>query len=262
MPTFFRRLSPFLMLGALLLAPGPARAQAPAAAAEVGVDEKLGQTVPLDLVLTDEEGRATTLRALLDKPTLLTLNYFRCAGICTPQLNGMAEVLDKVRSEPGRDFQVITVSFDERDTAEMAAQKRTNYLAELHRPVPQSGWRFLTGPAAATQALADAVGFRFKRQGDGFIHAGAAMVLSPKGKITRYLYGTSYLPADVDLAVQEAAKGEAQPSINKLLKFCFSYDPQGRRYVLNLTSVVAAVTLVLAAVFVGFLVLRKGKKEA
>jgi protein SCO1/2 len=244
----------------LALAPAPARAQA-APVPEVGVDERLGQTVPLDLVLKDEEGRPISLRALVDKPTLLTLNYFRCSGICTPQLNGMAEVLGKVQARPGLDFQVITVSFDERDTFEMAAQKRTNYLAEIHRPVPQAGWRFLTGPAGTTKALADAVGFRFRREGDSFIHAGCAIVLSPSGRITRYLYGTSYLPADVDLAVQEAARNEVQPSINKLLKFCFSYDPQGRRYVLNLTSIAAALTLVLAAAFVGFLVLRKGKEN-
>jgi protein SCO1 len=254
-------LNHLLVLAALVLstlgAPA-ARAQAPAAS-DVGVEEHLGRAIPLDLVLNGEDGKPVSLRTLLDKPTLLTLNYFRCAGICTPQLGGVADVLDKVQTEPGRDFQVITVSFDERDTPEMAAQKRANYLGELHRAVPQSGWRFLTGPPAVTKLLADAVGFRFKKEGDGFIHAGVAIMLSPQGKVTRYLYGTSYLAADLDLAVQEAARGEAQPSINKLLKFCYTYDPQGRRFVLNLTSVAAAFTLLVAVLFVGFLIVR-GRK--
>ena len=176
-------------------------------------------------------GQARHPRTLIDKPTILTLNYFRCAGICTPLLNGVVEVLNRTKAEPGKDFQVVTVSFDDRDTPEIAAQKRTNYLKEIKRPFPPSAWRFLTGDAAPPRkALADSVGFKFKREGDDFIHAGAIIVLSPKGKVTRYMYGITYLPADLQMAVHEAARGEAQPTINKLLKFCFSYDPAGRKY--------------------------------
>ncbi len=260
-----------LALGLLLLAGPGLRAQAPAAPAtpaaptfspqEVGVDEKLGQTVPLDLVLKGEDGQPVTLRSLIDKPTILTMNYFRCAGICTPQLNGLVEVLNKVDAQPGKDFQVITVSFDDRDTPEMATQKRTNYLGEMTRPFPSGGWRFLTGDAATTKALADSVGFKYKRVGDDFVHAGALMILSPKGKVTRYMYGITYLPADLQMALQEAARGEAHPSINKLLSFCFSYDPHGRKYVLNFTKVAAAITLLAAAIFVLVLVF-KGRGKA
>jgi len=256
-------------LGAMLLAAPAVRAQSearPAAPAptftaeEVGVDEKLGQTIPLDLVLKDEAGKPVSLRSLVDKPTILTLNYFRCAGICTPQLNGLADVLNKVNANPGKDFQVITVSFDDRDTPEMAAQKRTNYLGEITRPFPPVAWRFLTGDAATTRALAGSVGFKYKRVGDDFVHAGAIMILSPQGKVTRYMYGITYLPADLELALQEAARGEAHPSINKLLKFCFSYDPQGRKYVLDFTKVAAAITLLAAAIFV-FALVSKGRKK-
>lgn len=256
-------------LGLLLLLAAPGlRAQAPAAPEapafspqEVGVDEKLGQSVPLDLVLKGEDGQPVALRRLIDKPTILTMNYFRCAGICTPQLNGLAEVLNKVSANPGRDFQVITVSFDDRDTPEMAAQKRTNYLGEITRPFPSGAWRFLTGDAATTKALADSVGFKYKRVGDDFVHAGAIMILSPQGKVTRYMYGITYLPADLDMALQEAARGEAHPSINKLLKFCFSYDPQGRKYVLNFTKLSMAITLLGAVIFLLVLVL-KGRGKA
>ncbi len=231
------------------------KAQTPAAAPtfgpeEVGINERLGATIPLDLELKGEDGKPVTLRQLIDKPTILTLNYFRCAGICTPQLGGVAEVLNRTQAIPGQDFQVLTVSFDERDDPEVAAQKRTNYLAEITRPFPPGAWRFLTGPGATTKALADSVGFKFKRVNDDFVHAAAIIFISPKGVVTRYMYGTTYLPADLQLAAQEAARGEAQPTINKFLKFCFSYDPAGRRYVLNTTSIGAAVIILAAVIFV------------
>ncbi|HEY3400137.1 MAG TPA: SCO family protein [Geothrix sp.] len=244
-------------------APGTPPAPAPAPPTftpqEVGIDEKLGATIPLDLVLKTEDGQSTTLRQLIDKPTLLTLNYFRCAGICTPQLNGVAEVLNRTEAVPGKDFQVLTVSFDERDEPEIAAQKRTNYLGEITRPFPPAAWHFLTGPAATTRALADAVGFKFKQVDNDFVHAAAIIFISPKGKVTRYMYGTTYVPADLQMAAQEAARGEAQPTINKFLKFCFSYDPAGRKYVLNTTTIGAAVIILAALIFVVTLV-RRGRK--
>ncbi len=134
-------------------------------AEQVGIDEKLGARVPLDLVLNDENGEPVTLGSLIDKPTILTLNYFRCAGICTPLLNGVADVVNQIKDQPGQDFQVITVSFDPGDTPEIAAQKQANYLKEIKRPIAPAAWRFLTGPAPATRALCDAVGFNFKAQG-------------------------------------------------------------------------------------------------
>jgi protein SCO1/2 len=252
------------LLGALLTA-GPARAQQSGAAPtfrpeEVGIDEKLGQQVPLDLVLKDEEGRAVKLGTLLDKPTILTLNYFRCAGICTPLLNGVTEVLNRTQAKPGVEFQVLTVSFDERDTPEIAATKRTNYIREIQRPFPPNAWRFLTGDGASTRALCDAVGFKFKRDGDDFIHAGAIIFLSPTGRVTRYMYGTTYLPADLQQAVAEAARGEAQPTINKWLKICFSSDPAGRKFVFSFTKTAAVLTILAAGLFVAA-VARKGRRK-
>ncbi|MDP1832862.1 MAG: SCO family protein [Geothrix sp.] len=266
-----RRTLLLLALAALTGFPAPLRAQAPGqpippapaptfTPQEVGIDEKLGATIPLDLELKDEDGKPVTLRQLIDKPTILTLNYFRCAGICTPQLSGVAEVLNRTEAIPGRDFQVLTVSFDERDDPEVAAQKRTNYLGEITRPFPPAAWRFLTGPGATTRALADAVGFKFKRVDEDFVHAAAIIFISPKGQVTRYMYGTSYLPADLQLAAQEAARGEAQPTIKKFLKFCFSYDPVGRKYVLSTTTIGATFTILAAVVFLIVLV-RRGRKS-
>jgi protein SCO1 len=230
---------------------------------EVGIDEKLGATIPLDLVLKDEEGNPVKLGTLIDKPTILTLNFFRCTGICTPLLNGVVEVINRSEALPGRDYQIVTVSFDDRDTPEVAMGKRTNYLKQIQKPFPPTAWHFLTGDAATTKALCDSVGFKFKRQGDQFIHAGAIIFLSPKGQVTRYMYGVTFLPADVQMAVNEAAKGEVRPTINKWLQFCFSYDPAGRRYVFSTTRTAATLILLMAGGFLAYLTLKRPRgKEA
>jgi protein SCO1/2 len=248
-----------LLLSAPLSAPSNAQDPPSFTAAEVGVDEKLGGQVPLDLTLTDEDGRPVQLRTLIDRPTVLTLNYFRCTGICTPLLNGIVDVINGTRVAPGKEFQVITVSFDPRDTAEIALQKRTNYLGQITRPFPPGAWRFLTGSGPTTKTLCDAVGFKFKPQGDGFIHAGVILFLSPRGVVTRYMYGVRFLPADFEIAALEASRGEVQPTIGKFLSFCFTYDPQGRRYVLNVTRLVGAAILLLAAAF-AIVVARRGRR--
>ncbi len=244
------------------IASPPAAAPPAFTAQEVGIDEKLGQPAALDLMLTDEGGGRVALRSLVDKPTILSLNYFRCAGICTPQLNGMVEVFNRTQAEPGKDFQVITVSFDPRDTAEIAAQKRVNYLNEIKRPFPQAAWRFLTGDGATAKALADSVGFKFKAQGEDFIHPATLIFLSPKGEITRYLYGVTYLPADLQMAAQEAVRGEARPTVSKWLNICFNYDPVGRKYVFSTTRTAAVITIFGAVAFVLVLALKKKRQPA
>jgi protein SCO1/2 len=216
---------------------------------DVGIDEKLGQSVPLDLMLIDEEGNRVALRALFDKPTILTLNFFRCTGLCTPLLNGVAELLQKTDQTPGKDFQVLTVSFDPRDDAELAGLKKQNYLKQLGPAFPPSAWRFLTGDPTSTKRLADSVGFRFAKKDDSYVHAGAIMVLASDGKVTRYLYGVTFLPFDVKMAVAEAQAGRVGPTIARFLKFCYSYDPAGRRYFLDVTRLAAAFTIMLAVGF-------------
>jgi protein SCO1/2 len=227
----------------------------------VGISERLGAQVSLDTILKDEDGKDTTLRQLIDKPTILTLNYFRCTGICTPLLNGMVDVLNQISLEPGKDFQVITLSFDPRDTPEMARQKRVNYMNQMKRQFPPPAWRFLTGEAQATRAVADSVGFIFRADGDQYVHPGAIMVLSPRGIVSRYMYGISFLPADVAMAIHEAAGGLVRPTISKLLAMCYSYDPQARRYVFNTTRIVGAVILVLAGVFAAFLLRSQARRR-
>jgi len=232
------------------VASGLAHAEAPAESPPgVGIDEKLGQTIPLDLKLIDEQGERIALRELIDRPTILTLNYFRCTGLCTPLLNGVADVLKHTDQIPGKDFRVVTVSFDPRDDAELAAAKKENYVKQFGPSFPASAWRFLTGDPISTKQLADSVGFSFIKHGEDYIHPGAIMVLSPAGRVTRYLYGVTFLPFDVKMAVTEAAQGQARPTIARFLSFCYSYDPAGHRYFFNITRVAAAFTLVLAAGF-------------
>jgi protein SCO1/2 len=156
---------------------------------------------------------------------------------------------------------VLTVSFDPRDNAELASLKKDNYLKQLGPGFPPGAWRFLTGDPVSTKRLADAVGFRFAKRGDDYVHAGAVMVLSPTGQVTRYLYGVTFLPFDVKMAVAEAAQGRTGPTIARFLKFCYSYDPAGRRYFLDITRVSAAFTIVLAAGF-GIAVAAKRKRRS
>jgi protein SCO1/2 len=225
------------------------------------IDEKLGSPAALDVVLRDELGNPVKLQPLVDKPTILTLNYFRCAGICTPLLHNLASALNSVELTPGRDFQVITVSFDPTDTPEVAHQKQTDYLGEMQRPFPPQAWRFLTGEASATRKLADSVGFQYHAQGDQYVHPGAIMILTPKGVVSRYIYGISFLAADLQIALQDASASQVRPSISRLAAVCYSYDPTSRTYVFSMTRTVATATLLLAGAFVLYLVLGRRRRS-
>jgi protein SCO1/2 len=239
----------------------PARAQA-SAPGEAGVDERLGAQVALDAVLKDEGGNDVTLRQLISKPTILTLNYFTCPGICSPLLNALADSLNQLPLDPGKDFQVITMSFDPSDTPEVAHHKRMNYLKQMKRPFPPAAWRFLTGSAQATKVVTDSVGFNFlPAPNGGFVHPGVLVVLTPKGIVSRYMYGIRFLPADVQMAIQDAASGHVRPTISRILAFCYSYDPQRRGYVLSITRLTGAAVLVFAAVFMIFVLRGKSRSN-
>jgi len=230
-----------LVLFALLAVTGLAQT-----GSEVDVDEKLGETVALDVPLVDENGNDITLRALVDKPTILIFNYFRCPGICPILLSSMVNVVNEMDLEPGRDYRLVAVSFDPTDTPE--------------RPFSPDAWRFLTGSAENTRAVADSAGFHYRKQSeDMFMHPGVIMLLTSDGILSRYIYGTSYQPAEVVMAIQEAAAGQVRPTISKVLSFCYSYDPEGRRYVFSITRFFGAAILALVAVFLVFVIFRKRK---
>nr|NQU88895.1 SCO family protein [Bacteroidota bacterium] len=205
----------------------------------LGIYEKLDDYVPDDLVFTNENGVEVNFKSLIDKPTVLVLVYFTCPGICSPLLDGIADVIGKTDLELGKDYQVLTVSFNEKETYDLAKSKKKNYVKQIKKDIDDSHWMWMVGDSTNIANLTNSVGFRFKREGDDFIHAAAIMVLSPDGKITRYLYGTYFLPFDLKMALAEAAKGKSGPTINKILNYCFSYDPEGKKYVFNITKVSA-----------------------
>lgn len=228
---------------------------------EIGIYERLGETIPSDIILINEYGQQVNLKSLITKPTIISLVYFRCPGICSPLLNGMTKTIDMTDIEPGKDYNIITLSFDQTEGYQMAAEKKENYLDQLTRKIPGDSWRFLTGDSLNIRRTADALGFKFKREGNDFIHGASIMVVSPEGKIVRYLYGTDYLPFDFKMAVTEATEGKVVPSISKIVKMCFSFDPEGRRYVLNVTRIAGAGILLLLGVFVVFLNVKKKKNK-
>lgn len=228
---------------------------------KVGIDEKLGETIPLDLSFLDETGKPVALKNLINKPTLLTLVYYRCPGICSPLMNGVSEVIDKMDMEPGKDFNIVTISFNPQEDYIMAQGKKENYLNNMKKKIPAESWKFLTGDSLSIAKITDAVGFRYQKQGEDYMHGAVLTILSQDGKIARYLYGTDFLPMDVKLAVIEASEGRSTPGINKLLKICYSYDPDGRKYVLNVTRIAGGGMLLLIAGFVLILTMKKKRNK-
>ena len=240
------------VLAAVLCAAPPAQAQLNEEAVEY--QEHLGETIPGDITLRDEQGQPVTLAQLVDKPTILMMVYFECPGICTPLLNEVADILGKSQLDPAKQpFQLVSVSFEPNDTPETARLKRTNYLKLVGRPLPEETWRFLTADQDQIDRLTGAIGFRYKRAGFEYTHAGGLVIVSPERKITRYLLGTEFLPFDFQMGVYEASQGTVMPTTARLMKMCFSYDPEGRKYVFNIVRVTAFVMLSSLVVFGSFL---------
>ncbi len=227
----------------------------------VGIEEHLDSTIPLaDLKFTDEDGNPVVLGDLFGKPVILTLVYFSCPGICTPLLNELSSVVQKSRLVPGEDFRMVTISFDPDEGYELAKLKRINMLGAMEKNVPApEDWRFLVGDEENIRRIADAVGFRYVRDKNGidFIHAASVMFLSPEGKIVRYLNTTRFNPADLEMAVIDAAEGRSRSFMQKVERLCYAYDPEGQSYVLKINRIILGITLVFILLFVGFLVLKK-----
>lgn len=226
---------------------------------EIGIDEKIGAMLPMDLTFFDEKGYQVALKDVITKPTILNFVYYRCPGICSPILTELTSIMNFMDLEIGKDYQIVTISFDEREKPELAAAKKESYMALLNKKIPESSWRFMTGDSAAIHQLTNASGFMFKREGNDFIHAGTIIAVSPQGKIARYLYGTKYLPFDVKMAVTEAAEGRTGPTIARILAYCYAYNPEGRNYIFNVTRVAGAAILLLAVVFVVYISVKPKK---
>jgi len=228
---------------------------------QVGIDEKLGAFIPGDALFTSSDGDTLILVEYIDKPTIVSLVYYNCPGICTPLLGGIVDVLDKIDLKPGIDFQVLTISFNPEDSPELARNKKRNYVRSFNKPFPVEAWTWATGNAQNINKFTSSVGFRYMRDKDDFAHPASLIVLSPEGKITRYLYGITYLPFDLKMAIIEASEGRATPTVAKFLQFCFSYDREGQKYAFNFTRVGGSVILLFILVFVVVLVIKPKRKK-
>jgi len=226
----------------------------------IGLDQKLGQYVPLDLPFSDESGHPVTLGQIIHKPAILALVYLHCPNVCGLLLQNLADALNQLPAEPGKEYEVLSVSFDETEKPSLALEKKRMYLKMIQKPFPEDAWRFLTGDKENIQQLTDAVGFHFKRVGEDFEHPVALIILASDGKIVRYMYGADPLPFDLKLALVEASQGRIGPAISKIAQFCFSYDPKGKKLVFNTLKVTGTVTLLFALSFVVFL-LFKGRQQ-
>ena len=230
---------------------------------EIGIVEKLGKYIPTDAFFYDEKGDSVALKDLIDKPTILSFVYFRCPSICPRMLSELTVLLEKIDLDPGKDFNLITISFDPTDTPDDAADKKMNFTKSIQRTLPDGAWRFLTGDVNNIAKITESVGYRFKKDGRDFIHPSAIIILAPDGKIIRYIMGLSYLPFDVKMAIIEASEGRVGPTINKVLLYCFSYDPQGRTYAMNITKITGTIILFLIVVFAIFLIVKsKARKKS
>ncbi len=225
-----------------------------------GVDEQRGSKIPLDISFRDESGAMVRLADLINGPTVIMPVYYSCINVCTYQQGRMAGTLQLLDRRPIEDYKVISISFDETETPEIAAKSKRTYLTAMRKPFPQEGWRFLTGDADNIRRLTDAIGYRFQRQGKDFIHPVASVVVSGDGTVIRYLYGIAVLPKDLALAIAEAKSGVAGASVRKMMEYCFTFDPVGKTYVFNLLRVSATVVIVCAVSFLLFLLLT-GKKR-
>ncbi len=250
------RLISFLLVIVVLLTASTALChESTATKAAIELDEKLGQYLPADATFIDENGKKIILGKFLDKPTIIAPVYLSCMHECPMLLAGLAQVLGKLELvKPGKDFQVITLSFDDTDTPNIAAEKKLNYIKAIGRPFPENDWTFLTGDETNIRKFTDSIGFKFQRDGEhDFSHPVTLVVVSPQGKIVRYLYGTSFLPFEVTMAITEAAQGKIGTTAQKVLQYCFSYDPLKKSYVFNILKVTGTVMVLFVGAFLIYL---------
>jgi len=232
---------------------------------EIGVVEHLDEYLPDSISLINEQGEQVWLADIIDKPTIINFVYYRCPGICSPLMEAVAGVMDKSELVPGKDYQVLTISFDPRETIDLGIRKKTNYLNLMNNAQKieeaKMGWRFFVSDSASIIKATNATGFKYKKTGNDFLHAASLTVTSPDGKITRYLNGMYFLPFEWKMAIVEASKGQAGPTLNKVLRFCFTYDPVGQSYVLNITKVSASIIIFFALILLLVLILKPKRKR-
>ena len=230
---------------------------------DVGIDQNLNGPVPLDLTFRDEAGQSVTLRQVFaGKPVVLALVYYNCPMLCTQVLSGMERSLKDVPMDAGKEFNVVAVSIDPTEQPVLAAAKRAMYEGLYGRPGAEHGWHFLTGDEAQIKQLASAVGFRYAYdpQTKQFAHFSAIMILTPEGRISRYLYGIQYASRDLRLGLVEASEGKIGTPVDQILLFCYHYDAATGKYSLLISRVLkAAGVFTILAIGIGIFLLARSE---
>lgn len=239
----------------------------PAILKRTGFDQNLGAQLPLDVQVRDEEGRVVPLGSFFkDRPVVFSLVYYNCPMLCNLVLNGIVDVLKQVAFEPGRDYEIVTLSFDHEETHLLAAQKKANYINEFGKPGAEAGWHFLTADEDAVKAVTDVAGFKFAwdEKANEFAHGSGIMIATPDGKLSHYFYGVLYNPRDVRLALVESSAGKIGNPVDQLMLFCYHYNPIMGGYSAAIMNLIRAGCLATIAAVGGFLLIswRRERKLA
>lgn len=231
----------------------------------VTIEQNLNAPLPLDASFRDETGKAVRLGDFFGRrPVLMAFAYYKCPMLCTLVLNGIVRVLNGVTLEPGNDFDVVVISINPSETPELARQKKASYLKSYHKRGSDNGWHFLTGDEAQIRLAADAVGFRYAQDpvSKEYAHASAIYVVTPEGRLSHYFFGIEYAARDVKLALVEASKGKIGSLVDRILLFCFHYDPVTGKYsvmIMRLVRLAGILTLIAMAGTI-ILMLRRERK--
>jgi protein SCO1/2 len=236
-----------------------AEAEEPAPPPEgVGVEERIGEKVPLELVFRDSTGAEHRLGDLVDRPTLVLPVYYTCPSACMIMMGNLSQGIPRIPLEIGEEYNVLAVSFDDEDGVTEAHEAKVNYAKGLAEGPQREAWKFLTADVETVHALTDSIGYRFQKTGSrAYLHPNALVALAPDGTIIRYLYGPHFLPFDMGMALTEAEKGMPGVSIRKLMTYCFDYEPEQKGYVFKAFRIFAGVILLAIIGFVVFLVRKR-----
>lgn len=221
------------------------------------INEQLGQKIPSGLVFKDETGKKISFDSLIERPTVVSLVYLNCTSICPVILGGLAESLRKLELDPRKDYQIVTMSFDEKDIPMTALEKKKNYIMAAGETFPAASWRFLTGDEENIRKFTEAVGFEYRREKDGFSHPRVLIFLSPDKRVARYLFGMNFPPFDIRMGLAEAAGVKNVLTVSELLLFSYSYDPYEKRYLFNFRKVFFTVLLSAVASLTVFVIVSK-----
>jgi protein SCO1/2 len=212
-----------------------------------GILERTGQILPGDVQITNEDSVKVRFGDLIDRPTLLSFVYYKCPGLCSPVMNGIAEIIQKSDLQIGKDYQVITISVNYQEPVSLARSKKASYMRTLHNPNALKYWQFYVADSNAIKTLTDAAGWEFKRTGNDFVHSAATILITPHRKISQYFYGTFILPMHFHLAVSDARGELSDASRMKDQMYCLNYDPLPNKYFSLIVNSAGIGILVLGA---------------